>query len=141
MCKQFILPGEGYWLDASNIKMFRKSTHKDFAKATPKPMPIYIDGNPHCTRETKALFGLQETGYHLCKRVAVSADGNIYRATDAEISAMLAKTKGAPTTDAQTYVRAVVELRRRHALESGSGPSGSGNDASGRKRRRISAAH
>lgn len=135
-CRTFFLPGEGYWLDENRIQVFRKSTFEDFNRATPKPMPVFIKGNPHSGKESKQQFKVQEKGYHLCRKVAVSFDGEIFRATDREILAALAATKGAPLTDVATYVKAVQEVRRLHAV-SQVPERGNGVQTSKVKRRRV----
>ncbi|CAM9368164.1 unnamed protein product [Laminaria digitata] len=116
MCQPFVVPGKGFWFDAHRIERLRCSTYEDFAVAIPKPMPVYIRGNPFCHTENSVQFKRQEIGYHLCRRVAVSVDGKIYRATDAEIAAALKSNEEAPSCSAATYVKAVQEVRRRHAL-------------------------
>lgn len=115
-CKPFTLPGEGYWLDAYRIESFRSSTYEDFAVAVPKPMPVFLKGNPFGSVAPRGLFRKTEKTYHLCRKVAVSSDGKIYRATDAEIQAALQCDKKAPSCSAATYVKAVQEMRRRHAI-------------------------
>ncbi|CAM9693461.1 unnamed protein product, partial [Laminaria digitata] len=128
-CRTFVLPGQGFWLDAHGIQKIRKSTHEDFASATPRPMPVYIKPNPYAAVERMQEFRVLEDGYHLCKKVAVASDGRIFRATDSEIVAALAKCKNGPSTSAATYVKAVQEIRRRH--------DGSVQSASSPKRRRL----
>lgn len=112
--KTFVVPGEGYWIDEHRIEKFRTSTREDLDLATPKPMPVYINRNPLSHAEPKRKFWTQVKDYHLCRKVAVSFDGMIYRATNAEIEAALQKEKGAPSSDAATYVKAVQEVRRRY---------------------------
>ena len=69
--------------------------------------------------------------------MAVSFDGESFRATDGEILAALAQTEGAPQTDAATYVKAVLEARRRHAARNARKLGDGGSHA---KRRRLQAA-
>lgn len=138
--KTLSLPGEGYWLDAHHIKLFRYSTYEDFATATPKPMPVYINGNPWGREFPKATFIMHQKGYHLCKKVAVSVNGDIYRATDEEIEAALAEHETAPDLDAATYVKLAQETRRRHAIERALNSAGGGGKAGQSKRRRVHAA-
>lgn len=136
--KAFVNPGEGYWLDTNNIQQLRNSTHDDFVTATPKPFPVYIERNPYSAANPKTLFSAEAKGYYLCRRVAVSTDGNIYRATNDEIEAALADIADAPSTDAPTYVKAVQELRRRHAIAKAL-ENGVGNAPGEPKRRRVGA--
>lgn len=76
-------------------------------------MPSYITGSSVSRKEFKSVFRRHEKSYWLCKKVAVSFDGTIYRATDAEIEAALDKEEHAPSTDAALYVKAVQEIRRQ----------------------------
>lgn len=121
LCKTFVIPGDGYWRDgddidkAHKIEKFRRSTHQDFVSATPRPMPEYIKCYRSGRVVTKSGFNKQARSYHLCKKVAVSFGGQIYRATDEEIESALQHEKGVPSTAAATYVRAVQEVCRRHA--------------------------
>lgn len=110
--KTFVVPGEGYWLDEHRIEKFRTSTREDLDLATPKPMPVYINRNPLSHVAPKRKFWTQVKHYHLCRKVAVSFDGMIYRATNAEIETALQNEKDAPSSDAATYVKAVQEVRR-----------------------------
>ena len=112
--KPFGVPGQGYWLDEHRTKKLRTYTHEDFDSAATKPMPVYIDRNPFSHKEPKIIFVNQANHYQLYKKVTVSVDGEIFRATDAEIEAALQNEKSAPSTDAATYVKAVREIRRRH---------------------------
>lgn len=80
------------------------------------PMPVYIEGNPWKEPWHKAAYEMQANCYRLCRKVAVSTDGKIYRATNAEIEQALLHTKNAPSTDGATYVKAVQKVRRRHAI-------------------------
>lgn len=138
-CASFVLPGEGYWLDDNRIQEFRASTYEDLVRATPKPMPVYIKGNPYCPMQGQSRFHKQKQGYHLCRKVAVSFDGEIFRATDEEILAALAKHEGAPATDVATYIEAVKEVRRRHAAKEAHKSDCSGNP-SDKKRHRVDGA-
>ncbi|CAM9121391.1 unnamed protein product [Scytosiphon promiscuus] len=60
------------------------------------------------------------TSYHQCKRVAVSSDGKVFRATDKEIEAALNKEpedkKFLHGMKAGTYVKLIREARRRHRV-------------------------
>lgn len=123
-------------MDAHRIQMFRTSTREDFKSATPKPMPVYINGNPYGGKEPEQVFRIQEKGYRLCRKVAVSSDGEIFRATDREILAALTETEGAPSTDAATYLEAVQEVRRRDAVTEVR-ERGNGEKSSEAKRRRV----
>lgn len=114
--KPFVVPGEGYWLDEHRIEKFRTSTREDFDIAIPIPMPAYINRNPFSQVEPKRTFWNQVRHYHLCRKVAVSFDGEVYRAIDADIELALLNEKGAPSTDAATYVKAVQEMRRRYPV-------------------------
>ncbi|CAM9368091.1 unnamed protein product [Laminaria digitata] len=125
-CKPFFRPGEGYWLDKHNIQQFRTSTYEDFASATPKQMPTFIKGNRLQHLASQCAFRAQEKGYHLCKKVAVSFDGRIFRATDAEIEAALKNEYNAPACDAATYVKAAREVCRRRSATARARQSGSG---------------
>lgn len=124
-CITFFVPIEDCLLDRRDIEKLRASTSEDFVTATPKPMPAYIKGSSVNRAQFKCVFRRHEKSYRLCKKVAVSFDGTIYRATDAEIEAALEKEKHAPSTDAATYVKAVQEIRRQQeiarALQSDSG--------------------
>lgn len=80
------------------------------------PIPVYIQGTSRNEPGLKARYEIQAKCYRLCRKVAVSTDGNIYRATNAEIEKALLHTKNAPSTDGATYVKAVQEVRRRHAI-------------------------
>lgn len=121
LCTTFVIPGDGYWRDgndidkAHKIEKFRRSTHEDFVSATPRPMPEYIKRNRWGRVAAKSDFNRQTRSYHLCKKVAVSFSGQIYRATDEEIESALQHEEGVPSTGAATYVRAVQEVCRRHA--------------------------
>lgn len=121
----FFIPGDGSLLDAHDIEKLRPSTSEDFSIATPKPMSACVNGDSRRRKVPWTLFRTQERSYHLCRKVAVSFDGKVHRATDAEIEAALKNEKGAPSTSAVTYVKAVQEVRRRHAMararQSGSG--------------------
>lgn len=117
MCQPFHIPTEDCVLDLRDIEKLRTSTSKDFATATPKPMPAYIAGPSVRNSEHKCVFKKHEKSYRLCKKVAVSFDGTIYRATDAEIKAALREERYAPRTDAATYVKAVQEVRRQHEIK------------------------
>lgn len=112
----FVVPGEGYWVDTHRIERLRTSTFEDFDVATPMPMPVYIERNPWAKYKTKLIYLDESRRYRLCRKVAVSSDGKIYRATDAEIEAALQTAKNAPSTDAATYVKTVQEVRRRHKI-------------------------
>lgn len=136
-CRTFVVPGKGYWDDSNDIETIRKSTYEDFITATPGPMPRYMKPNPYSLWGSKRHCNDQVKGYHLCKKVAVSSDGKIYRATDEEIVAALKKIKDAPSTDAATYVKAVQEVRRRHAIATKAQKTTSDETASSPKRRRV----
>lgn len=137
----FVVPDQGCSLDAHDIQTLRPSTADDFASAKPKPMRAYTNGNSLGGRKVyRDKFEMQVRHYHFCKKVAVSFDGKIYRATDAEIEAALHNDRDAPLTDAATYVKAVQELRRRHALMKPRKKRGRGESGSGQKRRRVKVA-
>lgn len=125
-CKPFVIPGKGYWRNDHNIRLFRPSTDEDFDTVTPAPMPEFIRRNPWTRVKPKDAFGRQVKSYHLCKKVAVSFGGNIYRGTDAEIDAALKYVKNAPKCDAATCVKAVREVCRRHAVRTSYLLSGAG---------------
>lgn len=112
----FVVPGEGYWLDTDGIERLRASTFEDFNVATQKRMPAYIPNNSLWRISPKTKFRLQEKAYRLCRKVAVSSDGKVYRATDAEIESALKTDPNAPSCSAVIYVKAVQEVRRRHAV-------------------------
>lgn len=111
----FLVPGEGHLLDAHDIEKLRTSTSDDFASATPRPISACLNGDSRRRNVPENVFRNQEKSYQLCKRVAVSFDGKIYRATDAEIEAALKNEKSAPSCSVGTYVKAVQETRRQHA--------------------------
>lgn len=131
-----VLPSEGCWLAEHDIQQLRATTHEDLASATPKPMMGFDETNPQQNRLSRFNLRMQEKSYHLCRKVAVSFDGKIYRATDGEILAALAKTRGAPSIDAATYVKAVQEILRRREVLKALEP-GSGDHAQKPKRLRI----
>ena len=114
--KTFVVPGESHLLDAHDIDKFRLSTPDDLTIAKPKPMSACLNGDPRRRKVHLGRFRAQQRNYNLCKKVAVSFNGMIYRATDSEIEAALQHEEGAPSTDAATYVKAVQEVRRQHAL-------------------------
>lgn len=114
--KTFIVPGVGHLLDAHDIDKFRLSTADDLAIAKPKPMSACLNGDPRRRKVHKGRFREQQRNYHLCKKVAVSFNGVIYRATDSEIEAALQQEEDAPSIDATTYVKAVQVVRCQHAL-------------------------
>ena len=111
--------------DAHDIEVLRASKAEDFAIATAKAMPAHLKGHSVKRKAFEGVFRRHKRSYHLCRKVAVSFDGKVHRATDAEIEAALKNEKGAPSTSAVTYVKAVQEVRRRHAMararQSGSG--------------------
>lgn len=111
----FIVPGERHLLDAHDIEMFRSSASDDFAISTPKTMSACLNAVSRTGKLFDNVVRKQKRGYQLCRKVAVSFDGKIYRATDAEIEFALQHEKDAPSTDAATYLKAVQEVRRRHA--------------------------
>lgn len=141
-CRPFVVPGKGYWDGSNDIERIRKYSYEDFITAIPGPMPWYIEPNPYPFWGSKRTCNAQVKGYHLCKKVAVPSDGKIFRATDQEILAALKKIKDAPSTDAATYVKAVQEIRRRHAIttkahKTAPDETTSDETASSPKRRRV----
>lgn len=112
----FVVPGEGHLLDAHDIEELRLSTADDFAIATPKPMSACLNGDPRRRKVSDTKLREQTRNYQLCKKVAVSFDGQVYRATDDEIEAALQNEENAPSTDATTYLKAVQEVRRQNAM-------------------------
>ncbi|CAM9121453.1 unnamed protein product, partial [Scytosiphon promiscuus] len=118
--KSFACPGEGYWTDKHGISEFRTSTDEDLRVARPAPAPKYIAPNPLCRDVPKHMYDKQRVMYYQCKKVAVSRDGQVFRATDKEIEAVLKKESGRKkflrTMKAGMYVEIIREARRRHRL-------------------------
>ena len=103
--------------DAHDIEVLRASKAEDFAIATAKAMPAHLKGHSVKRKAFEGVFRRHKRSYHLCKKVAVSFNGKIYRATNREIEAALKNEKSAPSTDAATYLNAVQEVRRQHATK------------------------
>lgn len=116
----FVRPGDGYWDDTHDFEEFRTSTDEDLRVAQPVRAPVYIAKNPLCGKTPKHTYDRQRLMYYLCKKVAVSKDGVIFRATDKEIEDALKKEakskKFLKNMRAGTYVKVIQEARRRHRI-------------------------
>lgn len=118
-------PGNGYWVDTSSeddgIVLFRMPKPGDLEQANPRPAPTYITNNPYCTDAPKASFIKRLTMYGLLKVVAVSSQGGIWRAPDAEIERVLKKNPRIPSDmsvmSGDAYVKVMGETFRRHQEE------------------------
>ncbi|CAM9502446.1 unnamed protein product [Ectocarpus sp. 12 AP-2014] len=118
-------PGNGYWVDASSeddgIVLFRMPKPGDLDQAKPRPAPTYITNNPYCTDAPKAAFVKRLTMYGLLKVVAVSSQGGIWRAPDADIEKVLRKDPRVPSDisvmPGDAYVKLMGETFRSHQEE------------------------
>ncbi|CAM9306876.1 unnamed protein product [Ectocarpus sp. 4 AP-2014] len=118
-------PGNGYWADTSSeddgIVLFRMPKPGDLKQAKPRPAPTYITNNPYCTDAPKAAFVKRVAMYGLLKVVAVSSQGGIWRAPDAEIERVLKKDPRVPSDisamPGDAYVKVMGETFRRHQEE------------------------
>lgn len=114
--KPFERPGKGYWDDKHKdyppVQSFRPST-AELKNAQQRPAPKYI-GNNQGPETRKSMYMVQLNMYHRCRKVLVSRDGTVFRATDAEIEARLKKDGGvAESLKAGFYVKVISETRRR----------------------------
>lgn len=104
-------------MDARDIEKLRVSTCDDFGTATPKPMSACLNVDSRRKAVPPSICKKLQISYALCKKVAVSFDGQIFRATDAEVEEALKIERDAPSScSAAIYVKAVQEIRRRHAI-------------------------
>lgn len=116
-----VRPGDGYWLDDDGdgplIQAFIASTADGLETAQQRRMPDFIWGNRFRLTRPKRLYDKQEDMYRLCKKIAVSPDGKIFRATNEEIlDALEACELHSLGMSAEFYVKAVAEARRRHLI-------------------------
>lgn len=114
--KPFDRPGDGFWIenhgDDPPAQSFLPST-AELKNAKQRRAPEYIVGNRYGKSMSKLSFNNQVKLYHRCKKVLVSRDGTVFRATDEEIEAAL-RADGRGSLSANFYVRVVSEMRRRH---------------------------
>ncbi|CAM9136859.1 unnamed protein product [Ectocarpus fasciculatus] len=118
-------PGNGYWVDICSeddgIVLFRMPKPGDMEQAKPRPAPTYITNNPYCADAPKAAFVKRIAMYGLLKVVAVSSNGGIWRAPNAEIEKTLRKNHCVPSDIAampgDAYVKVMGESFRRHQQE------------------------